>query len=83
MARMRAIETSRPVLSATNTGITGAIGPTGESLAQLPAHVAGVIDVVIQGRTGLTPYARFGNWPVLLLCAVLLALAWLRSKRKP
>lgn len=83
MARMRAIETSRPVLRATNTGITGAIGPTGESLAQLPALVAGVIDVVIQGRTGLTPYARFGNWPVLLLCAALLALALVQSKRKP
>ena len=83
MARMRAIETSRPVLRATNTGITGAIGPAGEPLAQLPVLVAGVIDVAIQGRAGLTPYARLGNWPVLLLCAALLALAWVRSKRKP
>ena len=83
MARMRAIETSRPVLRATNTGITGAIGPSGESLAQLPPLVAGAIDVVIQGRAGLTPYSRLGNWPVLLMCAALLALVWVRSKRKP
>ena len=83
MARMRAIETSRPVLRATNTGITGAIGPTGEPLAQLPALVAGVVDVVIQGRAGLTPYARLGNWPVLFVCAAVLALAWMRRKRAP
>ena len=83
MARMRAIETARPILRSTNTGITGAIGPAGESLGQLPAHVSGAIDVIVQGQTGLTPYARLGNWPTLLLSAALLAWAWLRGRRKP
>ena len=82
MARMRAIETSRPVLRATNTGMTGAISPAGESLGQLPALAPGVIDITVQGQTGLTPYARLGNWPVLLLSAALLAWAWLRARRK-
>lgn len=82
MARMRAIETSRPVLRATNTGITGAIGTAGESLGQLPALVPGAIDVIVQGQSGLTPYARLGNWPVLLLSAALVAWAWLRGRRQ-
>ncbi len=84
MARMRALETSRPMLRATNTGTTGAIDQHGQPLATLPVHRAGVLDVSVQGQTGLTPYARLGNLPVLL-CAILVlaAAAYRRQTRKP
>lgn len=61
IARMRAIELARPMLRATNTGVTAAIGADGRVIDRLPAHAAGSLDVVVQGRAGLTPYARWGN----------------------
>lgn len=81
MARMRAIETARPMLRATNTGISGAIGAHGEPLAQLPSASSGIVDIRIQGREGLTPYARGGNIPILLICLSTLGLCWVRGRR--
>ena len=80
MSRMRAIETSRPMLRATNTGASGAIDHTGQPIATLPAHRTAVLDVSIQGQTGLTPYARLGNLPVLLICALIVLAALFRRR---
>ena len=40
-------------------------------LGRLPAYAAGSLDVQVQGRDGLTPYARIGNASPLALAAVL------------
>lgn len=82
MSRMRAMETSRPMLRATNTGITGAIDPHGLPIATLPVLRPGVLDVQIQGQTGLTPYARLGNGPVLLIALAILLWVGLTRRRK-
>lgn len=73
IARMRALETGRTMLRATNTGITAAIAPDGRVLGELPAFTSGALRVEAQGFTGLTPYARWGNALALLLaiCACL------------
>jgi len=79
---MRALETGRPMLRATNTGITSAIAHDGRVLAELPWFVAGILEVEIAGRTGDTPYLRFGDLPVLVLaCAMLVAAALLGRRR--
>ncbi len=78
ISRIRAIETSRPMLRATNTGASGAIDHTGHPIAILPAHRAAVLDVSIQGQTGLTPYARLGNLPILLISVLILSAAFYR-----
>lgn len=75
IARLRTLETARPMLTVTNTGITAAINANGHVGAQLPAHQAGVLPVSVQGMTGLTPYAHFGDKPVLIIIALLLILA--------
>jgi len=67
IARLRTIETARPMLTATNTGITAAIEPTGHVAASLPPHQAGILPVTVQGMSGLTPYARFGDKLALAL----------------
>ena len=72
ISRMRAIETARPMLRATNTGMTAAIDPHGRVLAKLAPFTVGSLDVSAQGMTGLTPYIRFGNVPVLIGIASLL-----------
>jgi apolipoprotein N-acyltransferase len=66
MSQMRSLETSRWMLRATNTGVTGVIDERGRAVAVLPQHEPGVLRLAAEGRTGLTPFARWGDWPVLL-----------------
>jgi apolipoprotein N-acyltransferase len=80
MSRLRAIETSRPMLRATNTGATGAIDHRGRDIAQLPPNRVGVLDTTIQGQQGLTPYVRMGNGLILGISVLILFAAWWRRK---
>jgi apolipoprotein N-acyltransferase len=77
---MRALETGRPMLRATNTGITSAIAHDGRVLAEMPWFVRGILEVEIAGRTGETPYLRFGDWPVLIASLALFAIAVLWNR---
>jgi apolipoprotein N-acyltransferase len=61
IAQLRAIETGRVMLRATNTGMTAMVGPDGTVAASLQPFVSAVLLVQAQGRGGLTPYARWGN----------------------
>ncbi|MCD8516625.1 MAG: apolipoprotein N-acyltransferase [Burkholderiaceae bacterium] len=83
MARFRSMETRRPTLRATNTGMTGAIDPAGRTIAVLPSMAAGYVDVQVQGHHGLTPYTRWGNYPVWVLTWGILGVAIIRRYRRP
>jgi len=72
ISRMRALEAGRPLLRAANDGISGIIDSHGALVAQLPSFKSGVLTGTVQPHTGLTPYARVGNWLVVTLCALLL-----------
>jgi len=72
ISRMRARETARPMLRATNTGVTAAIAPDGQVLIAAEPLQPRVIGLPVQGMTGLTPYARTGNLPVLALAMLCL-----------
>src|SRR3546814_10643938 len=61
ISRMRALETARPMIRATNTGMTAAIDPNGVVRAALEPMSKGVLEVEIQGMQGLTPYVRWGD----------------------
>jgi apolipoprotein N-acyltransferase len=73
IARMRALELGRPMLRATNTGVTGVINSDGEVLVKLPIGIRAVLEAKVQGFTGLTPYARYANLPALALALLLVA----------
>ena len=73
IARMRTLETGRPMLRATNTGTTAAIDAHGNVIGRLPAFTVGSLDVAIQGTSGRTPYVASGNNTVLAVSLVLLA----------
>jgi apolipoprotein N-acyltransferase len=72
ISRMRALEFQRPILRATNTGLTGLVDAKGEVAASLPNFTRGALVLEFEGRSGLTPYAywtsQWGLAPLWWLC---------------
>ena len=81
MARMRALETGRPLLRATNTGITAVIDHRGRLLGRAPQFRPAVVRETVQPRQGATPYVQLGELPVLALALALVAVALQRGGR--
>jgi len=81
IARMRSLETGRPMLRSTNTGTTAAIDAAGKVTAQLEPYTVGALDVSVQGTSGLTPFTQLGNVPILLLALACLAMALFAPRR--
>jgi apolipoprotein N-acyltransferase len=84
IARMRALELGRPLIRATNNGVTLVTDEKGRITASLPQFEAGVLRTEVTGMTGLTPYARFGSTPLLiwLLLSATLAIALGRRQHR-
>ena len=77
ISRLRTMETGRPMVRAANDGVSALISHHGEILVSAPEYEPTVMRGTLQPRTGLTPYARTGNWPVVCLVLVFgLAAAW-------
>jgi apolipoprotein N-acyltransferase len=74
IAQMRAAETGRPMLRATNTGMTAIVNAQGEVEASLPPFTQGVLRGEVQPHQGLTPYVHFGDDLVFLLVLLMLVL---------
>lgn len=68
LSQMRAIEFARPMLRANNTGITAVIDEKGRVTQRLEPFTEGILETTIQGRKGSTPYAAWGDLPILLIC---------------
>jgi apolipoprotein N-acyltransferase len=77
ISRLRALETGRPMLRATNTGATAVVDARGTVTQVLPFRTEGVLDVQVTGYSGSTPYVRWGDWPALVAMLVLLLAALL------
>ena len=65
-ARMRAIETGRPIARAANTGISAMIDAYGQLAASLPMNSDGVIDTPLP-PVRATPYRQIGEAGALML----------------
>ena len=80
-SQMRALETGRPMLRATNTGVTAVINRQGAVVAQLPPFTRGVLAASVQGYKGMTPYILLGNSLMLALAFAMLGLGWFLSRK--
>lgn len=72
IARMRALETGRYLLRATNTGISAIIDNKGRIQGTTPQLRAAVLNGKVQPLSGATPFVRWGVAPLLVLLLVLL-----------
>ena len=82
IAQMRAAETGRPMLRATNTGMTAIVAASGKVQTVLPPFTTGVLRGEVRAHQGLTPYARFGNFAFLVLAGLCLLLSQLPLRRR-
>ena len=81
IAQMRALETGRYMLRATNTGMTAVINPQGAVEAVAPEFTPAVLTRSVPGMRGATPYVRWGNSVALALCLIAMAGAYFRRRR--
>ncbi|MDD9824742.1 MAG: apolipoprotein N-acyltransferase [Gammaproteobacteria bacterium] len=77
IARARALEVGRYLVRATNDGISAVIDEKGRLLAQAAQFQPQTLTARALQFRGITPYARWGDWPMvalsLALCAASLA----------
>ena len=73
IAQMRALESGRMMLRATNTGMTAIIGADGQVRDVLKPFTRAALRGEVQAYAGATPYVRAGNWPAIVLALLLIA----------
>ena len=82
IARMRALEFGRPVLRATNNGISAFIDAKGQITARLPQFEAGSLTAAVTATEGLTPYRQLGDLPMGILLTLLLIVSITSKKHR-
>ena len=75
LGRMRAVENSRWLLRAGNSGITAAIDPYGRVAAEFPPYQAGFLAAPYSLSTRTTPFNWIGDW-ILILPLLTFSLGW-------
>ncbi|MCX5556009.1 apolipoprotein N-acyltransferase [Streptomyces sp. NBC_00038] len=85
LAALRAAETGRSMVHATLTGVSAVYGPSGERVGSwLGTDASTTMVYEVPLARGVTPYVRFGDWPVhaaLLVLAILGAAEGTRAFR--
>ena len=74
IAQMRALETGRYLLRGTNNGVSAIVDHRGQVLGQTEQFAETILRGEVEVMLGKTPFGSFGSTPVLLSCALALAL---------
>lgn len=84
IARMRAMESGRPLVRAANTGISAIIAADGTVRKRTRQFEVTTLQAMVQPRAGATPYVFYGNGPLwalsIALCLLGVAGSWLRGR---
>nr|WP_232365201.1 apolipoprotein N-acyltransferase [Salinimonas marina] len=83
IAQTRALEMGKPVIRATNNGITAFIDANGVITSRLPQFQQGAIADQVDITRGMTPYRYAGDLPMaLLLMVALIGGYWAQQRRQ-
>lgn len=82
MARMRALETARPMLRAANTGVSAIVDHQGRVTASSKQFEPTVVKGTVQPMQGTTPYVRWGNAGIVIMSGLLIALSLVVGVRR-
>lgn len=77
MVQMRSLETGRYFIRATNTGVTAIINHKGQIESQAPQFKRTILRGEVPMVVGVTPFVRFGSYPILGLSALLIILSFM------
>ena len=81
IARMRALETGRYLLRATNTGVSSIIKPDGTVLSQAPQFERYVLTDTVYAMEGSTPYIWWQNYLLMSVATLVLFGFYWRGRR--
>lgn len=77
MAQVRSMEFGRPMIRATNTGISAFINAQGQVTKRIGVNEQGILVGSVQPYMGNTPFFRLQSWPIIFFSALLIVLALL------
>lgn len=72
IARMRSLETQKPMIRVTNSGFTVYIDKEGKVEKELPADKFGILEMEFVPTEGMTPFSRFHDIPLLIVMLLLI-----------
>jgi apolipoprotein N-acyltransferase len=76
IAQMRALETGRYLIRATNNGVSALVDSKGEIIGKTDRFVQQTLEGEVELRSGLTPFMRWGSEPIVFLCLLLIGAAF-------
>jgi apolipoprotein N-acyltransferase len=79
-AQLRAIEQGIPMVRVANTGVSAMIDARGQVTASIPLNTAGYLDALLPAPLPPTQYSKTGDWPVLVLLALMLSIVGFRRR---
>lgn len=81
IARVRALESSLPIIRAANTGISAILDKRGRIVDKIELNHSGYINAEVFPSKGLTPYMYFGDYPILMLIFSIMLFNWKSYKK--
>lgn len=82
LAQMRALETGRYLVRATNTGITAMVDDKGRIIERIANNVVGTAKAEVVLKNGETPFMRFGIWPLMIFSLLVLLLSVIKNRQE-
>ncbi len=76
IARMRALELGKPLVRATNNGVTAVTDYQGKIVKELPQFETAVLRADVTPTRGQTPYHRLGSWPIYVWLVMTLCFSY-------